>query len=368
MYIVILAGGSGTRFWPLSRAARPKQLISITGDRSMLQRTVERVLPLHPKRILIITNHLQADETERQMQSYDLVPIDVIAEPAARNTAPAIGLAAALIAARDPFGIMAVLPADHFIKNETMLRDTLVFAGQSARNGFLVTLGIQPSRPETGYGYIEAMMDSANEGDKQGHGHANGPFPVRRFVEKPPLAEALRYLEEGNFFWNSGMFIWRADTILGEMGTFMPALHEKLLQLMRANAVSGLSGLKEQIASLYEDIESVSIDYGVMEKSALVQMVPVEMGWSDVGSWSALPEVIEPDRDGTVCVNAAGHIAVDSSDCLIYADGRMVATVGVHNVVIVSTPDAILVCHRERCQDVKKVVEQLGVAGLTAYL
>lgn len=362
MYIVILAGGSGTRFWPLSRAARPKQLISITGDRSMLQRTVERVLPLHPKRILIITNHLQADETERQMQPYDSVPIDVIAEPAARNTAPAIGLAAALVAALDPSGTMVVLPADHFIKNEKMLRDTLVFAVVSARNGFLVTLGIQPSRPETGYGYIEARMDSSDPDSSR------GPFPVARFVEKPPLAEALRYLEEGNFFWNSGMFIWRADTILDEMKTFMPALHEKLATLMQARTGSGLDGLKEQIASLYEDIESVSIDYGVMEKSSRVQMVPVEMGWSDVGSWSALPEVIEPDRDGTVCVNAAGHIAIDSSECLIYADGKMVATVGVHNVVIVSTKDAILVCDRERCQDVKKVVEQLGATGQTAYL
>jgi mannose-1-phosphate guanylyltransferase/mannose-6-phosphate isomerase len=366
MYIVILAGGSGTRFWPLSRAARPKQLISITGDRSMLQRTVERVLPLLPKRILIITNHLQAAETERQMQPYDSVPIDVIAEPAARNTAPAIGLAAALIAARDPSGIMVVLPADHFIKNEKSLRDTLSFAGQAARSGFLITLGIMPSRPETGYGYIEAGMDAPGEGGEQVH--ERGPFPVRRFVEKPPLAEALRYLDEGNFFWNSGMFIWRADTILAEMGAFMPALHEKLVQLILSGAASGHAGLKEQIATLYDDIESVSIDYGVMEKSSRVQMVPVEMGWSDVGSWSALPEVIEPDSDGSVCVNAAGHIAVDSSDCLIYADGRMVATVGVHNVVIVSTQDAILVCDRERCQDVKKVVEQLGVAGLTAYL
>ena len=362
MYIVILAGGSGTRFWPLSRIARPKQLISISGDRSMLQRTVERVLPLNPKRILIITNHLQADETESQMELYNSVPIDVIAEPIGRNTGPAIGIAAAIIAASDPSGIMAVLPADHFIKNEKVLRDTLTFAGESARNGFLVTLGILPSRPETGYGYIEAGIDSLGEGSVQ------GPFPVKRFVEKPPLEEALRYLEEGNYFWNSGMFIWRADTILDEMEKFMPVLHQKLTQLQQVGVFRDSAMLKEQITALYQEIESVSIDYGIMEKSAKVQMVPVEMGWSDVGSWSALPEVIEPDSLGTVCVSAAGHIAVDSSDCLIYADGRMVATVGVHNIVIVSTADAILVCDRERCQDVKKVVEQLGTAGLTAYL
>ncbi len=362
MYIVILAGGSGTRFWPLSRAARPKQLISITGDRSMLQRTVERVLDLNPTRILIITNHLQADETERQMKRYDSIPIDVIAEPSARNTAPAIGLAAALIAARDPSGLMAVLPADHFIKNERMLRDTLTFAGEVARDGFLVTLGILPSRPETGYGYIEAETNLSNDG------HVQGPFPVKRFIEKPPLAEAVRFLDEGNFFWNSGMFIWRVDTILEEMGTFMPTLHEKLVQLLKTCAKDNHTVLNAKISTLYKDIESISIDYGVMEKSSRVQMVPVEMGWSDVGSWSALPEVIEPDCSGTVCINAGGHIAVDSSDCLIYADGRMVATVGVHNIVIVSTPDAILVCDRERCQDVKKVVEQLAAGGLTAYL
>ena len=362
MYVVILAGGSGTRFWPLSRVALPKQLISITGDRSMLQRTVERVLALNPKRILIITNHLQADETARQMQQYDLVPVDVIAEPSARNTAAAIGLAAALIAAHDPSGIMAVLPADHFIKNEAALRSTLTFAAVAAQSGFLVTLGILPSRPETGYGYIEAEI-GASDGE-----HSCGPFPVRRFVEKPPLAEALRYLEEGNYFWNSGMFVWRADTILEEMATFMPTLHEKLVGLLPTCVTWEISALKEQIAALYQGIESISIDYGVMEKSTRVQMVPVEMGWSDVGSWSALPEVVEPDSWGTVCINTSGHIAIDSSDCLIYADGRMVATVGVQNLVIVSTPDAILVCHRERCQDVKKVVEQLAGAGLTGYL
>ena len=185
MYIVILAGGSGTRFWPLSRIARPKQLISITGDRSMLQRTVERVLPLKPKRILIITNALQAEETEHQVAGYRGVPIDVIAEPVGRNTAPAIGLAATIIAAHDPAGVMAVLPADHFIKDEESLRETLIEASHTARNGYLVTLGIMPSRPETGYGYIEADMDMRGE----------GPFPVKRFVEKPPLEEAVHHAQ-----------------------------------------------------------------------------------------------------------------------------------------------------------------------------
>lgn len=359
MYVCILAGGSGTRFWPLSRAALPKQLISITGDRSMLQRTVERVLALKPKRILVITNQLQAKETARQLVPYhQQVPVDVIAEPFGRNTAPAIGLAAAIIAAHDPSGVMVVLPADHFIKDEAALCATLLAGTEAARNGYLVTLGILPSRPETGYGYIEADMDLRGA----------GPFPVVRFVEKPPLDVALRYLQQGNYFWNSGIFIWRADTILREMNEHIPELHNALQTLTFSGDVWELSDLAEQIRFVYQQVAGVSIDYAVMEKSRNVMMLPVEMGWSDVGSWSALPEVIPPDTDGTVCINAAGHISIDSSNCLIYTDGKMVATVGVHDLVVVSTPDAILVCHRERCQDVKRVVDQLTAGGRTDYL
>jgi len=358
MYIVILAGGSGTRFWPLSRSARPKQLISITGDRTMLQRTVERVLPLKPKRILIITNAIQAEETERQLAHYRKVPIDVISEPLARNTAPAIGLAATIIAAHDPQGVMVVLPADHFIKDEESLRQTLVHASHAARNGYLVTLGIMPSRPETGYGYIEADMELRGA----------GPFPVRRFVEKPPLAQAITYLEEGNFFWNSGMFIWRADTILQELESHLPAMAETFSKISFTNDVWELSDLDQQIATVYDSVESVSIDVGVMEKSSRVQVVPVEMGWSDVGSWSSLPEVIDANAAGTVCVNAKGHVSIDSSDCIIYSDSRFVATVGVKNLIIVSTPDAVLVCDTSRAQDVKKVVEEFGKQGHTSVL
>ncbi|MBT1071743.1 mannose-1-phosphate guanylyltransferase [Pelotalea chapellei] len=358
MYIVILAGGSGTRFWPLSRVAKPKQLISITGDRTMLQRTVERVLPLKPKRILIITNALQAEETEHQVSGYRGVHIDVIAEPAGRNTAPAIGLAATIIAAHDPAGVMIVLPADHFIKDEDALRDTLLAAVQSARKGYLMTLGIMPSRPETGYGYIEAEMELRGE----------GPFPVKRFVEKPPLEQALYYLEAGNYFWNSGMFIWRADMILEEINQYMPQLSAALKTISFSEDVWELSDLEGQIEKVYDSVDSVSIDYGIMERSTNVQVMPVEMGWSDVGSWSALPEVVAPDAEGTVCINAAGNIALDSSDCLIYSDGRMVATIGVHNLIVVSTPDALLVCDRERAQDVKKIVEELSHSGSTGLL
>ena len=358
MYIVILAGGSGTRFWPLSRAARPKQLISITGDRSMLQRTVERVLPLKPKRIMIITNTVQAEETERQLAHYRKIPIDVIAEPLAKNTAPAIGLAASIIAAHDPEGVMVVLPADHFIKDEQALQRTLLDAAHAARKGYLVTLGIMPSRPETGYGYIEADMEL----------RGSGPFPVRRFVEKPPLDEAVRYLDAGNYFWNSGMFVWRADIIMAEIRLYLPELNASLSSITFTNDVWELSDLDEQIEAVYGAVASVSIDYGVMEKSSRVQVVPVEMGWSDVGSWSSLPEVVEADDSGSVCVNAHGHVSLDSSGCLIYVDSKVVATVGVHNLIVVSTPDALLICDRDRAQDVKKVVEELGKRGCVSVL
>ena len=359
MYIVILAGGSGTRFWPLSRSRRPKQLISITGGPSMLQRTVERVLPLKPKRIMVITSHLQSEETRRQLSSYRQIPIDIVSEPSARNTAPAIGLAARIIAAHDPTAVMAVLPADHYIRNEETLRDTLILSSHAARNGFLVTLGIMPSRPETGYGYIEA--DMALRGA--------GPFPVTRFVEKPPLEKALEYLDAGNFFWNSGMFIWRTDVILEEISKHMPQLSSALDGIRVTDDVWELSDLDRQIESAYSSIASESIDYGVMERSEKVQVVPVEMGWSDVGSWSALPEVADAEPEtGNIYVSTPEYVSIDSTNCITCGDGRVVATVGVSDLIVVATDDAVLVCHRDRAQDVKKVVEELSLKGAAAYL
>lgn len=359
MYVVILAGGSGTRFWPVSRTARPKQLISVVDGPTMLQRTVERVLALKPKRILVVTNSLQAEETECQLDGYRRqVPLDVIAEPVGRNTAPAVGLAATMIAARDPQAVMTVLPADHFIRDEEGLRDCLQTATQAARNGYLVTLGIVPTRPETGYGYIEA--DMALRGA--------GPFPVLRFVEKPPLAQALSYLEAQNFLWNSGMFVWRADVILDEIATQMPELAAQLATVRFGGDVWDISDLEPQIATIYAQVTAQSIDYGVMERSRRVQVVPAEIGWSDVGSWSALPELLEADPQGNVVTNCLAHIAVDSRGCIVSGHAGVVATVGVNDLVVVSSGDALLVCPKERAQDVRAVVEALKAKGLDRYL
>jgi len=359
MYIVILAGGSGTRFWPLSRKSRPKQLISVLDGPTMLQRTVERVLPMQPKRILVVTNRLQAEETEQQLANYrPLTPIDVIAEPLGRNTAPAAGLAAAIIAAHDPEGVMAVLPADHYIRDDDGLRHLLQAAAHTARNGWLMTLGIVPTTPETGYGYLEADISLRGE----------GPFPVTRFVEKPDRATALGYLESGNYFWNSGMFVWRADTILSEIASQMPELSAALATLTFNEDVWELSDLAGQIARIYGAIGSQSIDYGIMEKSDKVQMLPADIGWSDLGSWSALTEVVATDELENVVVNSSAHIAIDSRRCIVSGNGGVVATIGVDDLIVVSTGDAVLVCTRERAQELRRVVEELEKRGMSQYL
>ncbi len=359
MYVVILAGGSGTRFWPLSRQKNPKQLMSVIGGRSMLQRTVDRVLPLKPKRILIVTNTLQADETHRQLKEYQRsVKLDIIEEPVGRNTAPAIGLAASIIARYDPDGLMLVLPADHYITDEKEFQATILRGKEAAYNGYLVSMGIVPTRPETGYGYIEAEREF----------RGSGPYPVKRFVEKPPLEKALEYLEAGTFYWNSGMFIWRADVILDEILAHMPQLTRSLAKLTFADDIWELGDLYGQIEQIYAEIIAESIDYGVMERSNKVVLLPAEFGWSDVGSWSALPEVLPTDTADNLLINVAGDINIDSGGCLAYGNGKLVALVGVWDLIVVDSDDALLVCSKERAQDVKKVVEVLAAQKRNDYL
>jgi mannose-1-phosphate guanylyltransferase len=358
MYIVILAGGSGTRFWPLSRKKNPKQLMSVFGGRSMLQRTVERVLPLKPERILVVTNVLQAEETARQLAFVKGDVVSIIEEPLARNTAPAIGLAAAIIERQDPSAVMAVLPADHYIDDEEEFRATLLKADAAASRLNLVTLGIVPTRPETGFGYIEADRGGGTE----------GVFPVRRFVEKPGREKALEYLESGDFFWNSGMFVWRADVILDRIRTHMPDLWSGLSVLHIPENIGHLSSLMRHVADLYRRIAAESIDYGVMEKAEGVVVIPSTFGWSDVGSWSALPEVMEPDGDGNVIINGERVVSMDSRDNLVRGGQRLVALLGVRDFIIVDTGDALLICPKDRAQDVKKVTEALGEKGFEDLL
>lgn len=359
MYIVILAGGSGTRFWPLSRKKHPKQLMSILGGKSMLQRTLERVLPLCPKRILVVTNALQAGETAVQLEPYQAdARIDIIEEPVGRNTAPAIGLAAAIISHHDPDGVMVVLPADHYITDEDGFRQTVASGIGTARNGCLVTMGIVPTRPETGYGYIEV----------EGQVHGDKPCPVRRFVEKPDLEKALGFLASGNFFWNSGMFIWQCGVILECIREHMPVLSAALGSLAYAGETWDLAGLQLQITAIYDRIPGESIDYGIMEKADNVMVVPSDFGWSDVGSWGALPEVIEPDTTGNVVIDARTLVNEDSAGCLVYGGNKLVALIGVDDLIVVNTDDALLLCRRERAQEVKKVVEELERRGLKNYL
>jgi mannose-1-phosphate guanylyltransferase len=358
MYVVIMAGGSGTRFWPLSRTKTPKQLMSVFGGKSMLQRTVERVLPLNPERIMIVTNVEQSAETARQLCEYRQCPVDIVAEPVGRNTAPAIALAAAIIGHHDPAATMLVLPADHYIRNEAEFCRVATVAAEAASSGSLVTLGIEPTRPETGYGYIEAAPAKSD----------NSAQPVKRFVEKPDLAKALEFLAAGNFFWNSGMFIWTVAAIQRELSRQMPGLAAALSGLQFTADSWQLDILKPQIEAIYPALKGESIDYGVMERAEAVTVIPASFGWSDVGSWSALPEVIAADYDGNVAINTDGLIAIDARDSLVYGGGKLTALIGVENLIVVDTPDALLVCHTDRAQDVKKVVESLQQQGLKGYL
>lgn len=332
--------------------------MSVFGGKSMLQRTVERVLPLEPEHILVVTNALQAEETARQLAPLDSGMITIVEEPLARNTAPAIGLAAAIIERKDPSAVMVVLPADHYITDEEEFRGTLRKAEAAASHWNLVTLGIRPTGPETGYGYIEAEPAEGKE----------GILPVRRFVEKPSRERALEFMASGNFYWNSGMFVWRTDLILDRIRTHLPDLWAGLTVLDVPENLKHIQAMKEQVTELYGRIEAVSIDYGVMEKAEGVVVIPSSFGWSDVGSWGALPELLPGDSDGNTAVDASRVVSIDSGNCLVRGNGRLVALLGVRDLIVVDSGDALLVCPRDRAQEVRKVVDELEREGLTEYL
>jgi mannose-1-phosphate guanylyltransferase len=344
-YGLIMAGGRGTRFWPRSRRRHAKQVLRFFGERTLIEQTVDRLRPLIPPgRLWVLTNdHLRA-EIVRQLPE---VPTDqIIAEPAQRNTAPCIGLAAHLLLERDPDAVMGVFPADHVVARPARYRRLLAPALRAAARGDMVVLGIQPRWPETGYGYIEFP-----EGVRPG---ALTPSPVLQFCEKPDLDTARRFLDGGRFYWNAGMFFWRADVYLDALRRFLPRTASLLASLPSITS----RGFRKQLQAVYPLCENISVDYGVMEKAPRVLGIASdEIGWNDVGSWNAVFELLPHDGNGNVA--CADAIFESSQGNYVDAERKLVALLGVHDLVVVDTPDALLIASRARSQQVGEIVKLL---------
>lgn len=352
LYPVIMAGGSGTRFWPASRRSRPKQFLPITGDRTMIEKTLDRALALAPaERTWVVTSESHAGPVEELMGA--LPRSNLLFEPVARDTAAAIGWAATEIARRDRDGILLVLPADHEIgppeRFEAAVDQAVALVSATDH---LVTFGIVPDRPATGYGYIRRGAPIEATGPRPA-------FEVAEFCEKPDLETAERLLAGGCHYWNSGMFVWRAGRILDEIGARLPDLAARLAGIVPGDRVS--------LAAAFEGAPKISIDYGVMESADRVSVLAVDFVWDDVGSWEAVARHRPAEGDGNHV--AGSHAGLDSRDLIVVApDGHLVGTIGVEGLAIVVTPDATLVCPRDRVEDVKALVDRLAGEGRAGWL
>lgn len=352
LFAVIQAGGAGTRLWPRSRRGRPKQLLDIVDRRTMLQSTVDRVLPLiPPERVFVVTGAEHASQVREQLPN--LPHGNTLVEPAGRGTGPSIGLAAVALSHLAPQGTMLSLHADHVIADTSRFRELLRVAAEVAAGGSLVTLGIEPTHPETGYGYIQ-------RGPALHHINGVPVYKVERFVEKPPAEQAAAYVRGGRHYWNAGTFAWRVDVILQAMQRWLPDLHK---QLMDISAAWNTSDRETALARVWANVQSVSIDVGIMERAEEVAVVPASIGWSDVGSWASVADVLATSQGQNVVVDGGEHLAIDTEDSLIYAPGRTVATIGLQGLVVVDTGDVLFICPKDRSQDVKKLVDELRRTG-----
>ncbi len=355
LYPIILAGGAGTRLWPRSRRHRPKQLLDLLTPNSMLQDTYGRVRPLlRPEQVFVITNADYVGEVLQQLP--EVPPENIIGEPVGRGTAAPIALAALLLRERDPEAVMLCLPADHCIQRDEEFREAVLAAEELARKNFLVTFGVPPRYPETGYGYIEAANDLEMVRGMRA-------CRVRRFTEKPDQATAAEFIAGGNYFWNSGIFIWRASIILEEFSRYLPE-QLRALELI-ANAWQNANAA-QVFESTWRELKNETIDVGIMEKSDRVAVLPLDVGWSDVGNWATLLDLL---ADGTGRNVVQGeHLGMETRGSLIYSEDRLIATVGLSDMIVVDTGDVVLVCPKSQAQRVKQIVDELTRLRQDKYL
>jgi mannose-1-phosphate guanylyltransferase len=346
-----MAGGAGTRLWPAARRHSPKQLQRLIFEKPLIAVTVERLSHVYAlEHILVVTAQRYAESISEAVP--ELPPENIISEPVGRNTAAAIALAAFQIAQESPEAVFAVFPADHVILNRQALYSALDFAHELATKHRVVDIGVPPSHPETGYGYIELAEELAQQ---------NGltAYRVRRFVEKPDLEQAQQYVRAGNYIWNSGMFVWQASRFLAALQEKLPETHDRLEPAIQ-------SGSWDELAEAYARIPDISVDYAIMEKVSDVVALPVDFGWRDIGDWAALYDMMEHDDDGNAIEGR--HVLLDAADSLLLSHKRLIAAVGIEDLIVVDTDDVLLVMPRKRAQDVKKLLDKLKETGQSEYL
>ena len=355
MYVVIMAGGSGTRLWPKSRAAKPKQFHNLTSSRSMLRETVGRLeSSVQPDDIYVIAGKTHMSPILEQLKN--IPKSNLIAEPVGRDTAPAVAVAAAILYKRDPDGVVLVTPADHYIaEEEEFLRIVNVAAEVAAKDDAAVTIGIKPTYPETGYGYIEMDGEYSN-----GHSEV---FWVNSFKEKPDPVTAEKYVSSWRYLWNSGMFVWAVKTVLDLFEKHAPDIYEGARKIADA---FGTEHEQKVLDEIYPTFRRISVDYAILEKAEKVLVVPGDFGWSDIGSWAALLEVLSDEQTPNVVIGK--HAGIDTYGCLIHGGDRLIATVGLDNMIIVDSDDVLLICPKGRAQDVKRLIEKIEEEGLVEYL